>query len=397
MFSMLLLVVSSSGQSAVGMQYWGSFGGGPFDSLNLGNLNNHVVIPIRHKAGRGLAFSYDLTYDSDIWYPTTVNGVKTWQPLSSLQGGYWGWQNLLYSAGSSVTYSTTTTTGHCGMTGQDTWTQTAYSNWVDTDWTGSHSFGYTANWIDVSPPSASGVNCPTIGAAPSVAPAIPASDRSGLTLYAVATSSSSVSWSITSPQGYQQFQPGSGEFQQDANGNQITASNGVYKDTLGQTALTVAGGSPPNNTTFTYTAPSGTSAQIAVSYKPYTVTTNFGCSGVSEYSQTNIYLVDKITLPDQTFYQFGYEQTIGQGSSVVTARLVSVSLPTGGSVTYSYGTTSGGANNGINCPDGTAPTGTSTNPSLTRALSLEAPGNMCERRCRATTGKQLLHPPQIPR
>src|SRR5215469_2491574 len=109
MFSMLLLVVSSSGQSAVGMQYWGSFGGGPFDSLNLGNLNNHVVIPIRHKAGRGLAFSYDLTYDSDIWYPTTVNGVKTWQPLSSLQGGYWGWQNLLYSAGSSVTYSTTTT------------------------------------------------------------------------------------------------------------------------------------------------------------------------------------------------------------------------------------------------------------------------------------------------
>src|ERR1041384_1854178 len=46
---------------------FGSFGGRP-DVINLANLNAHLSIPILHKAGRGLNFVYDLTYDSSVWY-----------------------------------------------------------------------------------------------------------------------------------------------------------------------------------------------------------------------------------------------------------------------------------------------------------------------------------------
>jgi len=48
-----------------------------------------------------------------------------------------------------------------------------------------------------------------------------------------------------------------------------------------------------------------------VSYVAYTVKTNFGCSGKSEYGPTSNSLVDRITLPDGSFYQFHYEPTPG--------------------------------------------------------------------------------------
>jgi RHS repeat-associated protein len=195
-----------------------------------------------------------------------------------------------------------------------------------------------------------------------------ATDHTGITLNADAGQSSLASWSTTLPNGYENFSVGSVTFQADANGNEITAATPgpVYTDTLGTTVLTLGGGSPPTATTFKYTAPSGALATYTVSYHSYTVTTNFGCSGISEFTQSNVNLVDRITLPDSTYYQFQYEQTAGAGANVVTGRLTSITLPTGGSITYAYPLVSGGTKNGINCADGTAPTGSS---SLTRTVS----------------------------
>jgi len=351
------------------MQSFGSFGGDPFDNINLGNLNSHLDIPIRYKAGRGMPFTYDLTYDTTIWTPIVSGSSKVWLPSGT--SGYWGWQNLLTPMGGNITYSTTTLNGNCGGGPYPpaTWSSTTYNNFVYTDWTGPHPFSPAAQtyFIQVTPSSSSGEACPTAGSYPlSNQPAL---DNSGLTLNASATSLSSVSWSVGTPKGYQQGYSAGGSYSQsDANGNQITSAGGVYTDTLGQTALTVGGGTPPTATTFSYAAPSGASAAYTVSYKSYTVETNFGC-GVAEYNQSNIYLVDKITLPDQTYYQFQYEPTVGGGSNTVTARLTSITLPTGGSITYAYPTVNGGANNGINCSDGTAPAGTSASPSLTRSVT----------------------------
>lgn len=155
--------------------------------------------------------------------------------------------------------------------------------------------------------------------------------------------------------------PSSGSIQ-DRNGNQISAfSAGNYTETLGGTALSVSGGAP-NPTTYTYTAPgangTGTPAATTVSYKTYPIQTNYGCTGNTEYGASgaiNNSLVDKFTLADGSFYQFSYEQTYGSSTNY-TGRLASVTLPTGGTITYQYPTftDSHGVihNGGISCTDG---------------------------------------------
>lgn len=137
----------------------------------------------------------------------------------------------------------------------------------------------------------------------------------------------------------------------DTNGNQITTSNsGVITDTLGTTALTIAGsGTPTSPITLTYTAPTGASVIYTVKYAAYTVRTNFGCSGITEYGPSSVNLVSEIDLPDGTKYTFTYEATPGF-SGDVTGRLASMTIPTGGTINYTY--TAG--SNGIECADGSA-------------------------------------------
>ena len=50
---------TSTPQVIRGTPPFGSFGGGP-DIINLGNLNAHLTIPVRARAGRGSSFEYDL-------------------------------------------------------------------------------------------------------------------------------------------------------------------------------------------------------------------------------------------------------------------------------------------------------------------------------------------------
>src|SRR6266851_8483322 len=90
-FLYLLIVLTltastSSAQVATGTPPFGSFGGGP-DVINLANLNSHITIPVLHKAGRGTNFTYDLSYDSSVWYPAGVSGSQTWQPVTNF-----GWR-----------------------------------------------------------------------------------------------------------------------------------------------------------------------------------------------------------------------------------------------------------------------------------------------------------------
>src|SRR5215469_4923816 len=86
---LIVIVIAgfASAQVSIGSTPFGSFGGGPFDVINLGNLNVHFTIPVLHKAGRGVPFAYDLNYDSSIWTPVTSNGTKQWQPDAN-----WGWR-----------------------------------------------------------------------------------------------------------------------------------------------------------------------------------------------------------------------------------------------------------------------------------------------------------------
>ncbi len=69
----------ASGQVAGGTPGFGSYGGGPFDIVNLANLNVHLPITVFSKAGRGMPFNYTLGYDSSIWYPVGSSGNQSWR------------------------------------------------------------------------------------------------------------------------------------------------------------------------------------------------------------------------------------------------------------------------------------------------------------------------------
>jgi hypothetical protein len=144
----------------------------------------------------------------------------------------------------------------------------------------------------------------------------------------------------------------------DPNGNVITysSSGGSYLDTLGMTAISFSGsGTPSSPSVLQYTAAGNVSEQVTVKYQAFNIKTNFGCTAVPDYTQSNVALVTEIDLPDvNTYpnhkYTFTYEGTPGY-SGYYTGRLASVTLPTGGEISYAYQ----GSNNGINCADGSIP------------------------------------------
>ena len=92
-------------QTQTGAQPFSSFGGGSFDTINLGDLDVHFCIPVVSKAGRGLPFNYSLCYDSSIWFPDSSSGVTTWAPVKN-----WGWRSQTDAATGYLYNSSATTT-----------------------------------------------------------------------------------------------------------------------------------------------------------------------------------------------------------------------------------------------------------------------------------------------
>ncbi len=337
----VILVGFSAGQVATGTPAFSSTGGGPFDVVNLGNLNVHLTVPILHKAGRGMPFSADLAYDGSIWTPTSVGGVMTWMPSATF--GWitqtqveWGYLNVGVYNGSAPCYPPSNMNPN---------NFTVYSQWTYVDRQGViHSFGNIQTVVG-------NTGCSTTPVPPSVS-GVAAIDGSGYVLNANGASAT-----VTTRDGRVLTVPintTSGTASaQDANGNEITInSSGQFVDTLGKVApnnvMTWTGsGTPASPTTFTYPSPGG-SGIYTMNYGPYNVMTNFPC-GIAQYNQTGKSLLNNITLPDGTQYIFTYEATPGY-TGYVTARLATVTLPTGGIVSYQYT----GSNNGIVCSDGSA-------------------------------------------
>jgi hypothetical protein len=332
-----LLPNSSWGQTTTGMPPFGSFGGGP-DVINVANLNAHLSIPILHKKGRMTDFGYNLAYDTSVWYPSISGSTTVWTSVANFG---WTAETQAYKGTGYITFSKGTAKCYDSQTRQfyfvgEMW---GFSYW---DSFGTPHYFYT------------GV---LGGCNGSQTATVTAGDGSGYTLNADAGSYSA--WIVTAA-GQTVYPPlntntGSAGYT-DRTGNKLTVdSSGHFYDTLSSTAptLTISGsGSASSPKKFTYTAPSGASASYTAKYTTYSVQTKFGCTGVSEYGPANIDLISEIDLPDQAVnpndkYTFTYEQTPGV-SGKVTGRLASVSLPTGGTITYKYT----GGSNGITCSDG---------------------------------------------
>jgi RHS repeat-associated protein len=177
-----------------------------------------------------------------------------------------------------------------------------------------------------------------------------ATDGSGYSINANPSATGSVTIALTTSSGKSLSVPqnaGNGSAKTtDRNGNEIsTDGSGNFYDTLSSTAATlvVSGtGTVSSPQKFTYTTSTGGSAYYQVNYTNYTVATNFGISGITEYkSAAAVPLVTGVELPDTSQYTFTYETTPGtcapySGTTCVTARLKTVTLPTGGMITYTY-------------------------------------------------------------
>jgi hypothetical protein len=327
MFNIVLFPLCA--QQQTGTPPLASLTGGP-DIVNLSNLNFEWRIPVIHKAGRATPFLFDLDLNSSVWYVVTSGSTHSWQPTTG------------YSQPTTATLLGTTSSSarQTVCNGNSRIPLTIYSNWTYTDPGGtSHPFGFST-WGQTSTPcsttSASGV----------------ATDGSGYTL----SVTGGAAQQVKTPDGTV-INFGTSTLT-DRNGNQIVN----WTDTLGTVALSQTGtvSSPP--VVYTYSAPgsngAGTPANVTLSYKSYTVRSNFGCTGITEFGPLSEPLIDRITLADGSFYQFQYEPTPGF-SGDVTARIASVTVPTQGTISYVY---SGGTGNGINCSDSSVSTLTRTTP-----------------------------------
>ena len=345
-----LFVTRVHAQVATGTPPFGSFGGSP-DTVDLANLNAHWSIPVLHKPGRGTNFTYDISYDTSVWYPEGASGSQVWTPVYN-----WGWRGVTEVEAGYISYSLNIydCVYYIGKVQYQGYEEDTYSNFVYHDpWGIPHPFtGVAVVYIGGSAGSCKVGQNRTISAT--------ATDGSGLTMYGDENAGTNT---ITTPKGKvlsPPFGTGTGVAQAvDRNGNIISAnSSGQFFDALNSTTqvLTVAGsGTPSSPKTFSYTAPSGATATYTMKFTSFNLRTNFACSGVTDYGTngtTTANLVTEIDLPDYSInpnskYSFTYERTPGYSASV-TGRIATVTLPTGGTITHTYT----GGNNGITCSDG---------------------------------------------
>src|SRR5215470_10975215 len=353
------------------------------DQINLGNLNVHWEFPIFSKPGRGLPFRLVLTFDNSLWAKNTPSAPGFW--MESLGPGP-GWSIRTTADGPGGSLVATSAMDICNsITGEtiQQWTQYQYfdSSNVKHDFPGSFlKYDQCHNPFQTS----SGPVMASDGSGYLLNP-----DTSNITT----PSGQSLSFALTGGDGQVSAAITSIA---DSNGNILGAAFVVpptpclfrWQDTLGLSVVTVSVGiecpplynegpafPPYHPDTYTYIDSNGNSQTVTVNYKAYKVKSNFQCAGVaSEFNSndwTNFYpngwvpLVDTIVYPDGRTYSFTYEPTPGDNSSV-TARLKSVTLPTGGGISYSYP----GANDGINCSLGSTTDG---NDSSTLSLTRQTP------------------------
>jgi len=124
----------------------------------------------------------------------------------------------------------------------------------------------------------------------------------------------------------------------DRNGNTISlnTSTGVFTDTLGTAALTQTLG---NTSDYAWTDANGYSQRTELTTTSLTGATRFSCAQYGNHTDTSStqYLTG-FSYANGTSLGVTYEQTPGLSSRYTTGRVANLTLPTGGSVAFSYGT-----------------------------------------------------------
>ena len=320
-----VLVVASSAfaqNPSTGFPPYGSFEDGRFDAVNRQNLNVNFAIPIVSSAGRGIDLRFAVVYDSLVW---TISG-GAWTPRTNASGtATWGWKKDSPIGAISYTNTTSTIMLKCFPPGEPwywaTKTIETWSNYVYQDPVGTpHSFGVSV--------SETTNNC-TGSTTTSATKTGYASDGSGYYIDINVVTAPVV----LSPSGIRVTD----STLTDTNGNfhskvVVGASQTDWKDTTGRVALRIITG--PSSIQYQFLDPNAVWQTTTLNLQSYNVKTNFGCSGVVEYTGTAT-LPTSLALPNGQSYSFTYEPTPGW-PGYVTGRVQRVTLPTGGYYEYAY-------------------------------------------------------------
>jgi RHS repeat-associated protein len=316
-------------QSQTGAPAFGSMMSfGPV-SINLSNLDVHLAVPIFSKPGRGAPLNYSMSYDSLIWRNFGDGAGFPAVDMGWARTGPFGW--IQYTPPAQAI---------CPQ-GEFNYTIQTWSNYHDPLGT-VHPVG-----VAIGSPI-----CPGAGNTP---PGIyPINDGSGLSTVVSTTGVSILTADGTVIQPFLMSFTGANDAPvfygssasiTDANGNQITSqfTSPAIVDTIG-TSYSI-GNNFWNPQSFGYTDSNGVQQAVNINYGGYSVRTNFGCN---DYTGGPLVagIPQSITYPDGSSLQFTYEPTPGFPTSI-TGRIASVTLRTGGTISFAYS----GSNNGVNCTD----------------------------------------------
>ena len=290
--------------------------------------------------------------NSLLWAKTTVGSTTSWTPVTNASGNpTWGWTYGSAVAGSGqVLYNFQASSSHCRYLDPNTglsefayWQVDYYTNFRYQDWLGSiHPFtgSYTVTISNQLAETYCGIQNGTTGPLTGYS-----TDNTGFSLYA----SQPVTY-VLSPSGVN-----AGAALVDTNGNYISqtvvsSTETDWTDTYGHLALKVLTNTSNPNIQYQWQDSSGNyntgATTTTVKVTTTNIKTNFGCSGVTEYTGT-ANLPTEIDLPNGQKYLITYEGT-PSNSGYYTGRVQRVTFPTGGYYEYDYS----GSNDSVNCSDG---------------------------------------------
>lgn len=277
---------------------------GSSDSIDLDTLNLQLSFPVINKAGRGVSVHFAISYTGNFWKPGVAPNPGGWQPDYN-----YGWNFQPASILGSVT-ETEYDPQICSLANDDhdNYYVHTYGGRLYTDPLGlTHQFGGERQYSECSDSDIESYPAWTTADGYSINSGNYVYDASGVRV-AVAENS-------------------------DSNGNTYFANG---QDTSGTVPLTVTGlsgtGVTGTTVTYTYKDANGTSQNVVVTFGYFNIQTAFGSN---DYTKSNAKLPVTITYPDGT-YTISYEPTPGY-AGYTTARVASIQLPTGGTVSYSYG------------------------------------------------------------
>lgn len=287
-----------------------------FINISNGNLHFEIAMGTYKQRGAQLAVTPRLVYDSRIWKIVKNGSNYSWQP-TNVPNGMDGWRYVSGAENSSVsTKLIQSISNYCATPGGGD----GYENIVTYAYMFTEPEGtrhdLNATIVDVD------TNCYEPRYSETINPGF-AVDASGYHL-GEDGNGNPVVWDKNGIQVYPQIKDGNGNvLGVDASGNLV--------DTAGRIPVTktVSG----NHIYYDVLKPGGGTARYTITTSSIYVRTDFRQSAVSEFQGT-LTAVDSIELPDGSRYSFTYNKG-GYGTGYY-GEMLSVTLPTGGTVTYGY-------------------------------------------------------------